>query len=192
MTYTSNQRHTDDRPMPDIFFKGMSAMFKVRDLIKPPRVLMDEVAVKPGDTVLDYGCGPGSYIPELVKRVGTRGTVVAVDIHPLAIKRVEVLAKQQRLPNVKTVLTDGVYLPNLVDCSVDSVILFDVFHMLGDQRGVLMEIYRVLRPGGTLSVNDPHMSPDNLIAGVTNSGHFQLSERKARIITFTPAQDLKV
>ena len=186
MIFLSNHRYTVDQPMPDIFFRGMSAIFKLRDIFKPRSMLLNEVPLKTGDTVLDYGCGPGSYISELAVRVGIRGTVIAVDIHPLAIRRVEVLAKKQRLSNVKAVLDDGVHLHNLIECSVDAVLLFDIFHMLGDKKSVLMEIYRVMRPGGTLSVNDPHMTPDNLIVGVTNSGHFRLVERKVHITTFTP------
>lgn len=189
MISPSHPKHTGNRPMPGIFFRGMSTMFKIRDIFKPRSDLLDEVPLKTGDTVIDYGCGPGSYIQELAVRVGTRGTVIAVDIHPLAIKRVDGIAKQQRLAQVKTLLTDGIHLTNLKDNSVDAVLLFDVFHMLGDQKGALMEIYRVLRQGGVFSVNDPHMTPDNLIAGVTNSGHFVLLERKTHIINFSSAPE---
>jgi len=36
--------------------------------------------------VLDYGCGPGSYIKPLLELVGCSGKIFALDIHPLAIK----------------------------------------------------------------------------------------------------------
>ena len=189
MSYAAQRRHRLNRLMPDMFFRGMSAMFKIRDLFKPRSVLLDEVPLIPGDTVIDYGCGPGSYICELSKRVGAEGHVVAIDIHPLAIKSVNDLSIQHKLPNVTALLTDGIHLPELTDSSVDAVILFDVFHLLGDQQSVLKEIRRVLRSSGTLFVNDPHITPDEIVNGVTKSGYFSFSERKEHIFSFMPVVD---
>jgi ubiquinone/menaquinone biosynthesis C-methylase UbiE len=172
--------------MPGLFFWGMTALFKIRDWFRPRDVLLDEVPLKAGDTVLDYGCGPGSYIPALASRVGESGTVIAVDIHPLAVQRVEALAKRQGLHNVEAQLTDGVHLDGLVDGSVDVVLLCDVFHMLGDQEGVLTELHRVLSPNSVLIVNDPHMDRDDLVAGVTQTEHFKLAKRGAHVTVFAP------
>lgn len=43
-------------------FKLMSFSFKIRDLFLPRINILNEVGIKPGSTVLDYGCGSGSYI----------------------------------------------------------------------------------------------------------------------------------
>lgn len=43
-------------------FKLMSLSFKIRDLFLPRINVLNEVGIKPGSTVLDYGCGSGSYI----------------------------------------------------------------------------------------------------------------------------------
>jgi ubiquinone/menaquinone biosynthesis C-methylase UbiE len=67
----------------------MSVVFKVRDLLQPPRKVLEEVGIKPGLRVLDYGCGPGGYVADAAERVGESGTVYALDIHPLAIQRVQ-------------------------------------------------------------------------------------------------------
>ncbi|MBN1920242.1 MAG: class I SAM-dependent methyltransferase [Anaerolineae bacterium] len=175
-----------NRPMPGIFFQGMAAMFKVRDWFRPRGVLLDEIPLRAGDTVLDFGCGPGSYIPELAARVGKNGVVIAVDIHPLAMQRVETLARRNGLNNVKPYLSDGVHLPDLDDASVDVALLFDVFHMLGNQAGILVEIHRILRPGGILAVNDPHMNPDDLVRRVMRGGNFKLVKRGVHSCTFVP------
>ncbi|MBN2007056.1 MAG: class I SAM-dependent methyltransferase [Anaerolineae bacterium] len=187
MTSTTNGGPVADRPMPAFFFWGMSAIFKVRDWVRPRDVLLNEIPLRRGDTVLDYGCGPGSYIPGLARRVGQSGAVIAVDIHPLAIRQVKTLAQNRGLHNVRASLSDGVHLPNLADISVDVVLLFDIFHMLGDQESVLTEIHRVLRPGGTLAVNDHHMDQDDLVAKVTRNGAFWLAKRGMYSFTFTPA-----
>jgi ubiquinone/menaquinone biosynthesis C-methylase UbiE len=186
MTQAVNESYVVDRPMPGIFFQGMAAIFRVRDWLKPRGVLLDEILLKAGDTVLDYGCGPGSYIPELAARVGKNGVVIAVDIHSLAIQRVEALARRQGLHNVKPYLSDGVHLPDLDDACTDVALLFDVFHMLGDQAGVLREMHRILRPGGVLAVNDPHMDQDDLAARVTRCGNFRSAKRGMYSFLFTP------
>lgn len=186
MTHATNANYAVDRPMPVVYFWGMAAMFKLRDWLKPRGQLLDEIPLKAGDTVLDYGCGPGSYVPELAARVGQNGLVIAVDIHPLAIERVETVARQQKLHNVQTGLNDGVHLPGLADASVNAVLLFDIFHMLGDPEGVLAEIHRVLRADGVLAVNNPHMNQDDLLTKVTRSGDFRLAKCGAHSFILTP------
>jgi 2-polyprenyl-3-methyl-5-hydroxy-6-metoxy-1,4-benzoquinol methylase len=43
-------------------FKAMSLMFKFRDFFKPRGKILEEVGIRPGFKVLDFGCGPGGYI----------------------------------------------------------------------------------------------------------------------------------
>lgn len=186
MTAAPHTRPSVDRPMPALFFHGMSAMFKLRDLVRPRADLLDEVPLRVGDTVVDYGCGPGSYIPELSRRVGPTGRVIAVDIHPLAIRSVEDLARRRGLHNVGARRGDGVHVPGVGVGSVDVVLLCDIFHMLGDRYAVLAEIARVLGSDGVLVVNDPHMDPTLLVAGVTRTGRFQVQRRGDHVTLFTP------
>ncbi len=42
-------------------FKLMDLAFKIRDFISPRINVLEEVGIEPGNTVLDYGCDPGSY-----------------------------------------------------------------------------------------------------------------------------------
>ena len=62
-----------DRPMPSLMFNGMSFIFKLRDLIVPRKRVLEEAGIEPGDRVLDYGCGPGTYTPDVAKMVGESG-----------------------------------------------------------------------------------------------------------------------
>ena len=77
-----------DKPMPSIGFKLMSLMFKVRDFFRPRLDVLKEAGIESGVCILDYGCGPGSYMVPLAKLVGPAGKIYALDIHPLAIKKV--------------------------------------------------------------------------------------------------------
>ena len=83
-----------DKPMPNIGFKVMSLMFRIRDWFMSPTKVLEKLDIKEGQTVLDFGCGPGSHtIP--AEMVGERGRVCALDIHPLAIKTVEKKARKK-------------------------------------------------------------------------------------------------
>jgi len=51
-----------DKPMSDYHFIFMSFGYKFRDGFLPRRNILDEVGIKEGFHILDYGCGPGGYV----------------------------------------------------------------------------------------------------------------------------------
>jgi ubiquinone/menaquinone biosynthesis C-methylase UbiE len=170
--------------MSNLAFSGMSLLFKVRDFVSPRRRVLEEAGLRPGDRVLDYGCGPGGYIPDAAEMVGKSGKVYALDIHPLAIKRVQRIVKKRELTNVETTCSDC--RTGLPDGSLDVVLMYDVFHILDHPQAVLTEMRRVLKPNGTLSLSDHHMSGDDIIAGVTDDRLFTLVEKSEKTYTFAP------
>ena len=167
-------------------FRLMALGYKLRDLRLPRRNILKEVGIKPGFRVLDYGCGPGSYTFPLVELVGESGQIYALDIHPLAIRRVKDMASKKRLANVQTILSDCQ--TGLPDNSLDVVLLYDIFHHLSDPNKILKELHRVLKPSGVLSFSDHHMKEDEIVSGVANSGFFSLSQRNQRTYSFTKNQ----
>lgn len=172
-----------DKPMSNTSFNGMSFLLKLRNLILPRKHILEEVGIKPGARVLDYGCGPGGYLIDASELVGESGMVYALDIHPLAIQRVQSIAKKNQLTNVKTICSDCK--TGLPDDSVDVVLLYDIFHMLSEPQAVLAELHRVLKPNGKLSVNDHHMEEKNVLSGITNGQLFRLSRKGERTYSFS-------
>jgi ubiquinone/menaquinone biosynthesis C-methylase UbiE len=171
-----------DKPMSNFDFQFMSVGYKFRDFFLPRMDILKEVGVKPGFHVLDYGCGPGSYTIPLAELVGESGKVYALDIHPLAIRKVQNIASKKQLANVETILSDCQ--AGLPDNSLDAVLLYDIFHHLSDPDMVLRELHRVLKPDGILSFSDHHMKENEILAGVTNSGLFRLSRKGQRTYGF--------
>jgi len=168
--------------MSNFDFKFMSVGYKFRDFFLPRKNILKEVGIKPGFQVLDYGCGPGGYIVPLAKLVGESGKVYALDIHPLAVQKVQDIASKKQLINVETILSDCK--TGLPDKSLDVVLLYDAFHHLSDPNRVLKELHRVLKPDGILSLSDHHMKENEIVAAVTNSGLFRLSRKGQRTYTF--------
>jgi ubiquinone/menaquinone biosynthesis C-methylase UbiE len=171
-----------DKAESNLGFRLMAFSYKFRDLRLPRMNILEEVGIKPGFQVLDYGCGPGSYIIPLAELVGESGKIHALDIHPLAIKKVQDIASKKQLANVETILSDCQ--TGLPDNSLDVVLLYDIFHHLSDPDGVLKELHRVLKPDGILSFSDHHMKENEIVSGVTNSQLFRLLRKGQRTYIF--------
>jgi predicted methyltransferase len=93
-----------DTPISTFDFKRMALMLSLRDLFSGPRETLAEVDIQPGFQVLDYGCGTESFTFEAAQRVGPEGKVYALDIHPLALEKVQKGALKKGLANIETVL----------------------------------------------------------------------------------------
>ena len=171
-----------DKPKSNFDFKLMSLTYKFRDFFLPRMNILKEVGIKPGFTVLDYGCGPGSYVIGTAELVGKSGKIYALDIHPLAIQKVRNIASRKRLTNVETIHSNCK--TGLPDNSVDVVLLYDILHTLSDPNGVLEELYRVLKPSGILSFSDHHMEEKEIISKITDKGLFGLLGKGKRVYNF--------
>ena len=174
-----------DKPMSNFGFRMMSFVFKIRDFFKPRHKVLAEAGIKPGDSVLDYGCGPGSYVKAASELVGPEGKVYALDIHPLAVKKVQSIALKHGLENIETIESDCK--TDLPSGSIDVVLMYDTFHGLTKPDEVLGELYRVLKPGGILSFSDHHMKDGEIIYGVTVASLFDLASRCDKTYSFKRA-----
>jgi ubiquinone/menaquinone biosynthesis C-methylase UbiE len=156
-------------------FKFMSLGFRIRNAFKPRSRILKEVGIKPGSRVLDYGCGPGSYVMPVIKLIGDSGVLYALDIHPMAIQTVQDLASKKGLSNVQVITSDCN--TGMTDENIDIVLLYDILHELKNRDEVLAELHRVLKPEGILSVNDHHLKEEEIVSGITSGGLFKLSAK---------------
>jgi len=172
-----------DEPMTEFHFKLMALTYRLRDLFSPRKNILKEAGIKPGLRVLDYGCGPGSYIMTLAELLGTTGRIYALDIHPLAVQAVQGIARKHNLTNVETILSDCD--TGLPDASIDAVLLYDTLHTLDDPITVLKELHRVLKPGAILSLSDHHMKEEGIVPKVTSSTLFTVSAKGNKAYAFS-------
>ena len=163
-------------------FRLMALEFKIRDFISPRDYVLNEVGLKQGFQVLDYGCGPGGYVFPACKLIGETGRLCALDINPVAISMVEKLVKKKGLKNVETILSDCA--TGLHPESIDTVLLFDVFHDLEGQKAVLEELHRVLKQNGVLSFSDHHLKEGDILSAVTKEKLFALMRKGERTYSF--------
>ena len=111
------------------------------------------LALKPGETVLDLGSGPGLDALLAARQVGPTGRVIGVDMTPEMLERSRATAARAGATQVEFREGRLEALP-VEDASVDAVTSNCVINLVPDKAAVFREVARVLRPGGRVVVAD--------------------------------------
>lgn len=124
-------------------------------------------ALRPGDHVVDLGCGSGMDCLLAARCVGPSGRVVGVDMVREMLAKAREGARLAGAANVAFVAGLAEELP-LADEAVDVVLTNGVFNLCVDKPAVVSEVFRVLRPGGRVQMADililPHVTAEEVAA----------------------------
>jgi len=101
----------------------------------------------------DIGCGIGFYTLPIAEQWRNSRKVIAVDRSTPALEELDKRVDNLELKNVQILQTVSDRIP-IEDASVDLVNLGNVYHEVKGRLNFLKEIYRILKPGGTLLVID--------------------------------------
>ena len=189
MSNRIKKRHSRSDPhMSNFAFKIISLMHDnpLLPYFRNPQRLLKAAGLKPGQKVLEVGCGPGFFTIPAAKMVGEEGFVYAVDVHPLAIEKVKEKIEREGIKNITPILTNASN-TGLPDRSIDIAFIFGLRYIAGGLGNVIAEIHRILKPGGVLSFEKTKGSAKKLIAEVERGG-FVYSGREGRLFLFTKAK----
>ncbi|MCA9027284.1 MAG: methyltransferase domain-containing protein [Planctomycetaceae bacterium] len=134
--------------------------------------IVESLAVSPGMTVLDAGCGPGRLTVPLATSVGPTGHVVAFDLQPGMLARAKAKTESAGYTNTEFVagsLGDGMLPAN----HFDRAVLVTVLGEIPDRTAALTELFRTLKPGGILAIVevifDPHFQSRKTVTDLSAS-----------------------
>jgi len=135
---------------------------------------IDRLSLKPGQQVLDIGCGSGPTTLDLASRVGPDGNAVGVDISPSMIAAAVDRARSTSVANVRFAVADA-QVDDLGASSYDAVFSRFGVMFFADPVAAFTNILQALRPGGRLAfacwqsvfANEWMLVPGAAVAAVT-------------------------
>ena len=159
--------------------------------------ILRHLALEPGMTAADIGCGPGRVTLPAARQVGREGRIVAMDIQPGMLERVREKARAEGLSNIELLnapLGEGA----LGRDRFDAALMVTVLGEVPDREAALREVYEALKPGGVLSITelifDPHFQRRSTVTELAKKTGFTQKALHGNRIAYTmhlekPGQD---
>jgi ubiquinone/menaquinone biosynthesis C-methylase UbiE len=144
------------------------------------KMIVHMAKIKTGDKVLDVGCGSGNLTLTAKRYVGQSGSVNGIDASP---EMIDVARKNARQTGINAIF-DVALIEKLPfsDWTFDVVISRLVMHHLPDdlKQQALAEIFRVLKPGGTIFLADFQTPTNPILARLISLliGHPAMTQSK--------------
>ncbi|MGI5215290.1 class I SAM-dependent methyltransferase [Plantactinospora sp. CA-290183] len=139
--------------MAGVFDRGAPAYDRVGVEFFGPigRELVRRAGLRPGQRVLDVGCGRGAVLFPAAEAVGPTGSAVGIDLAPTMVELTRADATEAGLTQVRVEVADA-ETPPLPPSSVDAVLAGLVVFLLPAPLDALRAYRRLLRPGGRLGL----------------------------------------
>ena len=138
-------------------------------LFRDPYKALNAAGLASGQKVLEVGCGPGFFTVPAARIVGDEGSVLALDVNPLAVEHVQRKIETEGVTNAEVTLANAAQ-TGLPHQSFDLAFVFGFARPIGGMEAIWTELHRLLKAGGTLSVEGRLRPPDRLFQPVKRQG----------------------
>jgi len=152
-------------PMPHQFAEMLDHPWRLR--YREPTDTVGIFGISAGMTVMDLGCGTGTFTVEIARMVGKEGVVHAVDLQRSLLAKAQLRLQQAAVDAPLYFHHSGAYQLPLESSSVDLAILIATLPQIPDRAQALAELRRVLKPGGRLAVSEEMPDPAYVLPHVT-------------------------
>ncbi|PIP17275.1 MAG: hypothetical protein COX44_00810 [Candidatus Portnoybacteria bacterium CG23_combo_of_CG06-09_8_20_14_all_37_13] len=121
-----------------------------------PQQLINQLNIKQGMKIADFGCGSGNITILLARSVGSGGEIIALDVQKDKLESVKSQARLESLSNIKLVRANLEIAGSsgLENESVDLVMLANILFQSPKQKAIIQEAERILKPSGFLVIVD--------------------------------------
>ena len=151
-------------------FLGHLGQFRFKMMLdRNASKMLSEVGIGEGKSVLDFGCGSGTYSIPAAKLVGKNGRIYSLDVSQGALDRLSRKAEKEGLDNIVTLLSSGNVDIPFDNEALNHVLLIDVLQEISDKETLLGEIHRILKPDGVMTVYPMHIDSNELIKLASNA-----------------------
>lgn len=132
------------------YFDQLAATWDRESRVTPEKIkeILSYARIRPGERVLDAGCGTGILLPFLRGLVGPGGKVYALD---LSEKMLAEARSKFPYPEIVYLLAPAEDIP-LPEACCEAVVCFSAFPHFVDKPRAVREMARVLRPGGRMLI----------------------------------------
>lgn len=131
--------------------KRLEVIYGSRDTLRRRALVREALAARPGEHILDVGCGHGFYVAELLDEVGADGSVTGVDSSEPMLALAA--ARCEGRGNASFHEGDATALPQ-PDDTFDAALSVQTQEYVDEIATSLGELHRVLRPGGRVLIWD--------------------------------------
>jgi ubiquinone/menaquinone biosynthesis C-methylase UbiE len=166
----------------NLSYRLLAFSMKSRAKSRKPKETLLKLGIKKGQTILDYGAGPGVYSIPAAQIVGESGKIYSADIHPVAGKIVRKQVEKLDLNNIETLLVN--INTGIESETVDVVFLFDVIHHIAEKSRLMKEMHRILCTAGKLFILPDHISSTELKNFIKSDGLFIFKQEIGNILVF--------
>ncbi len=170
---------------PRFAYRMMIWTLKIIDLFSTPGKRLEQFDIRPGHTVVDYGCGPGRYLEKASKLAGDKGKVYAADIHPMALEYSKRKIQELGSKNIEIFIIEN-NSSKIPDSCADRIYAIDMFHHVHDPEDFLKELHRIAKPSCKLFIEDGHQSKGTTIKKASRSRLWKVTGQKEKWVQFSP------